>query len=359
MNPSSIRITSFLFIVREFLKALKQKHTYSIWKNWYCLFGILWGMPIPIITMGIDLHVSGMPFDFMYIIHTLIEHPMHIFFIMHPVFFAVVFGAMGTVRYNKDKEIEAFEKNLISKNEELERINKKLHELDELKSNFLMMVSHELRTPLTTILGYISFLKEKACSLTDDQMESLTISEDEAVRLNHLIEELLDLAKIETGKFTIDLHDEDIVKIVKKVIRSFQPSASKHEITLKNKLPDKLPFIIADDERIVQVISNLIDNAIKFNRPGGTVTISSIECKDEPSLTLAIADTGIGIEQDKRERIFDTFYQVGSFGKREHGGCGLGLAISKRIVELHHGRVWVESKPGMGSTFFVQLKKTA
>src|SRR3989338_11705017 len=181
MPELSVDLKLFIQVVKEFLKALGQKHTYSIHKNWYSFFGILWGMPIPIVTIGIDLYSSGLAVTVPNVTKIIAVHPFHIFFLLHPVLFGIVFGAMGTVRHNKEQEIEEFEKNLIDKNRKLEEVNKRLRELDKLKSHFLSMVSHELRTPLTTIQGYITYLStEKPGVLNPTQKESLKISEETA-----------------------------------------------------------------------------------------------------------------------------------------------------------------------------------
>lgn len=347
---------SFLQIVKEFLKALGQRRTYNIHKNWYCFFGILWGLPIPIVTIGIDLYSTGLVFNMPNINRIIISHPFHFFFLLHPLLFGIVFGAMGTVRYNKEQKIEGFEKNLITKNIELERANKKLQELDQLKANFLSMVSHELRTPLTTIQGYITFLKnEKSGALNETQKDCLKISEEEADHLNRLIEELLDLSKIETGKFKVNLTRVNITEAIKQAAASLKLFAASREVTLENNVTPGLPMVLADKERIIQVVSNLIENAIKFNKKGGAVYINASYAAGNNKLIFCISDTGTGIPADKIDKIFDRFYQVDSSKNRRYGGCGLGLAISESILKLHQGRIWVESQIGVGSKFFFEL----
>lgn len=353
MHPD---LKSFLQVVKEFLRALAQKRTYNIFKNWYCFFGILWGIPIPLVTIGIDLYSQGLNPLLPNFIQIILTHPFHLFFILHPMFFGIVFGAMGTVRHNKEQKIEEFENNLIKKNKELEQINKKLQELDKLKSNFLSMVSHELRTPLTTIQGYISFLRTDGLGILNArQKECLKISEETADTLNHLIEELLDLSKIEMGEFKVKLANVNMQEVIAKAITSLQLSADKQRVSLENNLPSDLPSVWADKERILQVAVNLLENAIKFNQQNGKVTISASVPSQNSRVTFCVQDTGIGIPAQLLDKIFDKFYQVDSSGKRRYGGCGLGLAISKNIIELHRGRLWAESKIGVGSKFFFEL----
>jgi len=263
---------------------------------------------------------------------------------------------MGTVRHNKQQEIDEFENNLIAKNTELKRANKKLQELDTLKSNFLSMASHELRTPLTTVQGYITLLRnEKSGALNQLQKDCLKISEEEVDVLNNLIGDMLDLSKIETGGFKVNLTGVDMTGIVKKAISSLQLFADNQGVTLENDLQQILPAVLADKDRILQVVTNLIKNAIKFNRRGGKVHISSSYDEGNHKEIFCVSDTGIGIPADKLDKVFEKFYQVDSSENRKYGGCGLGLAVSESIITLHNGRIWVESEIGTGSKFFFEL----
>jgi len=328
-------LKSFLTIVKEFTKALGQKHTYNIRKNWYCFFGILWGIPVPVVTMAVDLYSAGLKPTLNNISGTIQIHPFHFFFLLHPFIFGIVFGAMGTVRFNKEQ---------------------KIRQLDKLKSTFLSMVSHELRSPLTTMLGYITYLKaEKAGPLNQAQKDCLKISEEEATILNHLIEELLDLSKIEAGEFKVNLQRVDMNEIISKAVNSLQLQAKNQELTLENNLPQGLPQVLADKKRILQVATNLIENAIKFNKPGGKISVCAVHDPKDKKIIFTVADTGIGIPENKLAKIFDKFYQIDSSQIRRYAGCGLGLAISKSILDLHRGRIWAQSTVGSGSKFFFEL----
>lgn len=258
---------------------------------------------------------------------------------------------MGTVRHVKEQKIKEFEEDLIHK-------NKKLQELDEMKSSFLSMVSHELRTPLTTIQGYITFLEsEKTGNLNETQREFLKISEEEVEHLNHLIEELLDLSRIEKGEFKVNLEQVDMKAIVTKVMISLRSFALERQVTLEDSIPKDLPLVWADREKILQVVINLLENAIKFNKHGGGVTLSYMDNAGDNRIIFCVSDSGIGIEEDKLDKIFDRFYQIEHLGNRKYQGCGLGLAITKSILDLHKGRIWVESKIDLGSKFFFELQR--
>ena len=353
------KVSGFKFfgsVVKEFIRALGKRHTYNIRKNSYLIFGILWGIPVPLVTIGISLYYRNLEPSLNNMIAAIIADPIHIFFLIHPILFGIVFGAMGTVRDDKERQRQEFEKNLIEMNKKLEITNKKLKELDELKDNFLSMVSHELWSPLTTVQGYVTFVKDgKGGPITAKQKELLEIADDEIDSLSHLIGELVDISRIEAGKFEVKLGCVDIVNVQVRVIDSLKQAAEKKNISLKNEIPPRLPYVLADKKRITQVLTNLLGNAIKFTPEGRAVSISARE--NGEAVEFSITDNGIGIPENSMEKIFDKFYQVDSTNERQYNGCGLGLAITKNIIELHRGRIWVESKVGEGSKFFFELQK--
>lgn len=332
-------------ISKEFLRALGRWHTYNVFKNYYVIFGILWGLPVPIVTIGIGVYFSKLAFTPGNIISHIISYPIHLFFLLHPILFAVVFGAMGTVRDEKERQRLEFENNLI-------KMNKELKKLDELKDSFVSMVTHELLSPVTTIQGYITYLKGV---VTDEQRESLQVAEEETDHLINLIEELMDLSKIEAGEFEVNLDSVDIGCVVNKVITRLRQTIAEKALVIEDKLPKALPLVLADSERMLQVFSNLIGNAIKFTPSGGRI---SVYCRErDEKIIFCVEDTGIGIPGDKIGRVFDRFYQVDSTTSRKYGGCGLGLTITKRIIELHSGKIWVESGQGKGSCFCFELER--
>lgn len=350
-------IKSFFSVIGEFLKALIKSYTYSIWENGYVIFGILWGMPVPIVTIGISLYCNQIALSLSAIVGEILAHPFQIIFLLHPIIFGIVFGAMGTVREEKEKQKLEFEESLIIKNKELADVNKKLQELDQLKDNFLSMVSHELKTPLTTVQGYITFVKDGLSgALSERQREVLWIAEEQIDHLDNLIGELVDLSKIKAGRFEVNPEPVDLTQIAVKTINSLKYLFDGKGISLENKLPEKLSLVLADRKRMSQVFINLLGNALKFTQSGGKVTVSAHE--KDTKIQFCVSDTGIGIPEDEIDGIFNKFYQVDSTAKRKYGGCGLGLAITKHIIELHKGGdIWVESEVGKGSKFFFELKK--
>jgi len=227
-------------------------------------------------------------------------------------------------------------------------------EVEEMKSNFLSVVSHELKTPLHSIKGFVDIiLMGKTGHITDTQRDFLTIVKTQTTQLQNQINDLLEFSRLEAGQVKLRLEDTSLPDVASAVIEKLKPQAQDGQITLASAFGDGFPAIRADRSRLEQVLTNLVDNAIKFTAPGGKVSISGEEHGE--SVRVAVRDTGIGIPPDALAHVFDRFYQVDGSATRSYRGTGLGLTICKHIVEQHQGRIWVESEQGVGSTFYVEL----
>src|SRR5580698_3081123 len=233
------------------------------------------------------------------------------------------------------------------RNQEVERANR-------LKSEFLASMSHELRTPLNTILGFSELLSEEtAGALNAKQKRFLTHIQREAGHLLELINEVLDLSKIEAGRLELHLEKFPLALAVAEVLTSIRPLASTKGIHLDSNLDSQLA-LEADRLRFKEILYNLLSNAIKFTPSGGRVWVESSMV--ERSVCILVGDTGIGIAPEDQQPIFESFRQASATTKGVREGTGLGLAITKRLVEHHGGRIWVESEPGKGSRFFFTLR---
>lgn len=225
-----------------------------------------------------------------------------------------------------------------------------LKELDRLKTEFVMTASHELRSPLTSIAMSIELLREQAASKLDDSgRQMLDVAHEELERLRELVDELLDLSKIQSGRLEMELADVSVSDVLEGAIAPFQTQAAKQSIELTCTVNDGLPIIHADPNKMTWVITNLVGNALRYAR-------SRIDVSAEiagPWVHIHVQDDGSGIPPKEQSRIFEKFVQVRDGGKA--GGAGLGLAISKEIVKAHHGNIWVESEPGRGTLFTVAL----
>jgi signal transduction histidine kinase/CheY-like chemotaxis protein len=225
----------------------------------------------------------------------------------------------------------------------LAQINEELRRLDELKSEFLAMVSHELRTPLTAIVGYSRLLLRQVHGpLTPKQIEQQEAIFRSAQRLTDLINELLDVSRLESGRVELVPRPTDARAVADQAIAVVAVAAQAKRIQIENTIAAGTPAVHADAERLQQILVNLLSNAVKFTPDGGRVTVSAGRHKDQ--VWVAVLDTGVGIPREELARIWDPFYQVESTLRRRHGGSGLGLTIVRRLVELHGGLVRAESE---------------
>jgi len=227
-----------------------------------------------------------------------------------------------------------------------------IRKLETVRSDFIANVSHELKTPLTSIKGFIETLLEGALDDKENNRNFLTIIQEHAERLNNLVNDLLSLSHLESKEITLDKENVNLRQLVEGVIIGFKSQLTKRNIEVKDELPATLS-IKADKDRIEQVITNLIDNAIKFNKDKGTIKVYSQDANGK--IKIIVEDSGIGIPEKDITRIFERFYRVDKARSRELGGTGLGLSIVKHIVELHNGCVGVESTEGFGSKFWLIL----
>ena len=237
-----------------------------------------------------------------------------------------------------------------------------LRRLENIRKDFVANVSHELRTPLTSIKGYVEALLDGA---KDDPVAStkfLDIILKQSDRLNLIIEDLLELSKIESGRVLLKEEPVDLRPIIDRALATIKPIADKNGHRLVPLIDDNLPPVPGDEGRLMQVLTNLLDNAVKYTPAGGTITVNSrlitgtgSTGSSEGGIELTVSDTGIGIPEQDRPRVFERFYRVDKARSRELGGTGLGLAIVKHIVEGHGGQVWVEANQPHGSKFVVRL----
>ena len=221
------------------------------------------------------------------------------------------------------------------------------------KSQFLANMSHELRTPLNAILGYTELILDGIYGEVSEKVRDVMGRVEKSGRhLLGLINDVLDLSKIEAGQLTLALTDYSLADVVQTVITSVGSLAAEKKLALKSALAPDLPRGRGDDRRLAQVLLNLVGNAIKFT-DAGEVRLEARYTNGE--FVVAVADTGPGISESDQQRIFEEFQQVDDSATRKKGGTGLGLSIARRIVELHGGRIRVESAPGRGATFTVTL----
>lgn len=223
-------------------------------------------------------------------------------------------------------------------------------QIDEMKSDFISVASHEMRTPMTSIKGSLELLLGGyAGELPEEATELLGISLTAVDRLIRLINDLLDIAKIESGKMELHLVRLNVSDCVRKSMRSLRSLAEAHQVSIDAEQADNLPAVMADRDRLEQVITNLLSNALKYSTPQSVVSIR-VQSVDK-TVRVSVSDQGQGIPPGQLEKVFDRFQQLAGAKK----GTGLGLTISRALVEQHGGRIWVESEPGHGAHFHFEL----
>jgi signal transduction histidine kinase len=227
-------------------------------------------------------------------------------------------------------------------------------EIDEVKSALISTVSHELRTPLTLIHGFAELLVLRDMPVERQRSSAVEIL-DASRRLARLIDDLLSVSRMESGRLVLDPRPLDLASVVERILSPFRAMAAKH--TLRTKLPGSLPVVWGDPDKVEQILTNLVGNAIKYSPGGGEVLVTVDQ--DGDTVQVSVRDQGIGMSPRDMGQLFEKFYRVDREEVRRTGGTGLGLYITKRLVEMHGGRLWAESWPGVGSVFRFTLPTTS
>ncbi|MFN8499937.1 MAG: HAMP domain-containing sensor histidine kinase [Anaerolineae bacterium] len=244
---------------------------------------------------------------------------------------------------------------LAARNLALLAANAELQHLDDLKTQFIEVAAHELRTPLTTLSGFLEMLLEELPGpLTPEQARYLGIMDQSARRLQAIVDELLEMTRIDAGHLQLTLQPTDIVRLAADVVANFEPQVTVRGLTLTLLAEAHLPLALCDDKRTVQILSNLISNAIKYTLRGGHIAIGVARALEPHAIEVTVTDNGVGVPADERARVFDRFFRART-APADAPGSGLGLNIARSLVELHGGHIWFESEVGHGSTFHVTL----
>jgi two-component system sensor histidine kinase ResE len=222
--------------------------------------------------------------------------------------------------------------------------------LDKMRSDFIANVSHELRTPIAMLQGYSEAIVDDIAQTDEEKKEMASVIYDESLRMGRLVNELLDLARMESGYFNLSIHEVELPPFLQKITRKFQGLSKEKDVAVKCESDLAEEFFTFDADRIEQVLTNLIDNALRHTAAGGSVTLK-VDSVPEKGLYFSITDTGSGIPEEDLPFVFERFYKADKARTRGRSGTGLGLAIAKNIVEAHKGTIHVQSKLGVGTTF--------
>jgi len=253
------------------------------------------------------------------------------------------------------EEAEATRKSLeetLSKNEEeTQQARETLHKVDPVQSQYMSNILHELRTPLHSIIGFTKLVLDGKVGDVETQKEFLTIINKQSEQLRNLIDELVDVPNVESEHFEVQKKSVSIEELIQSAVKELYSITSKRNIVLSKDVPLTLPEINADEKRLKQVMFNLLDNAIKFSEDGSHINVKAEV--NSGKLLVAVSDQGVGITEEDMNAIFGRYYRAKD--SIRVGGLGLGLHISKQIIEAHGGRIWAESIKGKGSTFSFTL----
>ncbi len=258
----------------------------------------------------------------------------------------------------RTREYESINFELQQINRELEVRRKEAESANRAKSDFLASMSHELRTPLNAIIGFSDLMiRGMSGQLLEKQKEYLGDIYAGGRHLLSLINDILDLSKVEAGKMGIEASEYDLAELIGRSLVMFREKALKHRLDLRAEIEDAIPPVLGDERKIRQVIYNLVSNAVKFTPDGGVIVIraAKVQADHRDHVEIAVSDTGIGISPEDQKRLFQPFSQIGHHLTKEHEGSGLGLALCKSFVEMHAGVIRVESAPGKGSTFTLRI----
>ncbi|HUB46787.1 MAG TPA: ATP-binding protein [Acetobacteraceae bacterium] len=237
--------------------------------------------------------------------------------------------------------------------------------IERMRADFVANASHELRTPLASLIGFVETLRGSAADDPEAQQRFLSIMAEQGARMNRLIDDLLSLSRIELSEHQPPSDHVDLTALLPRQVAAFQPRLAETGARLDVTIADRLPFVIADADQLAQVLQNLLDNAVKYGRPRGTVRLSAQPARaggtwpSRPGVVLAVADKGAGIPREHIPRLTERFYRVDKGRSRAVGGTGLGLAIVKHIVNRHRGHLLIESEEGVGTTVSVWLPQVA
>jgi signal transduction histidine kinase len=274
--------------------------------------------------------------------------------ILHVVDDVTEMGRMEQQLTQQRNDLRLLSGQLNRQNLELAAANAELRRLDEIKSSFVSVAAHELRTPLSSITGFVELLlDEDYGALNKKQREYLEIVQRSAKRLLDITGNLLDVTRLETGRIELILQPLDLVVILEDVALEFRPQIEAKAQRLVLRAGPGLPLILADKMRTAQIISNLVSNASKYTPEGGIITLSLDRAADRNFLQITVADTGVGMDTADQARLFSRFFRAKTAVKTGATGTGLGLYITRCLVELHNGQIWFQSELNEGSEFYV------
>jgi signal transduction histidine kinase len=329
-------------VMAEFVSALLDRGTYAPLRNPYILFGFLWGLPVPLLWILLRRQ-------------HLVSDPLFWFLALHPPIFAVVFGAMGTVRFRKHGRIEGLLRERETEMARMRAAHEELQKLSRLKDEFLGAVTHELKTPLVTIRGYTEMLGNgRLGGTTEDQKQALGAMLRNCQRLQQQIDLLLAASRNQGDQRQIKPVAIPLAELTQEVLERHRPAALQKGVQITCAPPEQPVLLWGDPTRLQEVLDNLLGNAVKFTERGGWVRLAFGAVRGN-RIPAEVADSGCGIAPEALQFIFERFRQADGSIRRRFGGSGLGLALARENLLAHGCTIAVESEPGKGARFTFDL----
>ncbi len=274
--------------------------------------------------------------------------------LVHVVEDVTEIGRINQQLTQQRNDLRLLREQLDRQNQALRAANAELERLDEIKTIFVSVAAHELRTPLTTIQGYLEMLLDGDFGpVNEAQSEVMRVVQGSTRRLGHITRNLLDVTRIEAGRIELVLKPTNLGALIEQVVAEMRPQLEKRAQRFELTIAPRLPLALCDETRAAQVIDNLLSNAIKYTQEGGLITVEVAPAAEEGFLQVTVADTGVGISPEDQEKLFQRFFRAQSAFETGATGSGLGLYITRALVELHGGSIRFESQLGRGSTFRV------
>jgi signal transduction histidine kinase len=252
-------------------------------------------------------------------------------------------------------QMERLEETIAERTSDLQRVNEELRKSNQIKTSFVSVINHEMRTPVTAILGYVELSLNDKTPLPPFQLDLMHRIHNQGQRLANLANNLLDISRLEEGKLSLDIQALDVAVIIDQAITAIKLAVEQKHISIAVDLPDALPNICGDPQRVSQVLANLLSNAVKYTPDTGSVTVTAEVDDPAGMVKISVVDTGVGISADLLPHVFDRFYRAEHDLRMNVVGVGLGLSVTKRLIEAQGGRIWAESEEGHGSTFTFTL----
>ncbi len=336
---------------RDIRSGLSDPYTFDLGRNAHLWVGVVWALTMPACALWVDLAARGVPASADEVGHAIAQRPIHLWFLAQPLLLSALFGAFGTLRARRLRQLARLQVERDRSRRDAEFMGLRQLEVDAAKDRLLSAVSHELKTPLASLKGYAELLRARRLGpLTESQERAIDVVLRAANRECVLIEDLLRFARLESKRYPIDATIFDLRAAVQDARDAIQADADRRAVTVEVIVPARPLPVSADRAAIAHAIENLVSNAVKFAPHGGHARV--IVAHEGTTAVVTVEDDGPGVPPELRDRVFEAFFQADMGDSRVHGGAGIGLPVAKGIVEAHGGTLTAGVSSALGGASF-------